>query len=256
MAAEDLGVLSMKKLMILCGALLLANGALITLISNLNFGTLLVFGLGAVLLLFGLFWKHLWKWLRVVVLCGCALLVLLTGALSLYGSFDNATGTEDALIVLGCGVRGDRVSVGLARRLDKAAAFYKEHPDVLIVVTGGQGAQETIPEADAMARYLLAGGVPKEKIIKEPTASSTLENLRFSDALLQKKLKRDDYTAAIVTSRFHVFRAEHVAYALGFSFTHLGAGSIWYTVPMNNLRELCAIANELLRGTLKLQPAQ
>ena len=246
----------MKKLMILCGSLLLANGVLVTLISNLNFGTLLIFGLGAFLLLFGLLYNRLWKWLRVVVLCGCALLVLLTSALSLYGRLDNATGEEDALIVLGCGVRGDRVSVGLARRLDKAAAYYREHPDVLIVVSGGQGAQETIPEADAMARYLLAQGVPAEKILKEPTASSTLENLQFSDALLREKLQRDDYTAALVTSRFHVFRAEHIACALGFSFTHLGAGSIWYTVPMNNLRELCAIANELLRGTLKLSPAQ
>lgn len=246
----------MKRLMILCGALLLANGALLTLISNLNFGTLLVFGLGGVLLLCGVLWKRLWRWLRVVVLCGCALLVLLTGALSLYGSFDNATGEEDALIVLGCGVRGDRVSVGLARRLDKAAAYYREHPDVLIVVSGGQGAQETVPEAQAMARYLLARGVPEVKILQEPTAASTLENLRFSDALLQKKLKRDDYTAALVTSRFHVFRAEHIAYALGLSYTHLGAGSIWYTIPMNNLRELVAIAHEIVRGTLRLQPAQ
>ena len=255
MAVEDLGVLSMKKLMILCGALLLLNGVHITLVSNLNFGTLLVLGLGAFLLLFGLLYDRLWKWLRVVVLCGCALLVLLTSALSLYGSFDNATGEEDALIVLGCGVRGDRVSIGLARRLDKAAAYYREHPDVKIVVTGGQGTQETIPEADAMARYLLARSVPAEKIIKEPTAASTLENLQFSDALLRETLDTDDYTAALVTSRFHVFRAEHVAYALGFSFTHLGAGSVWYAVPMNNLRELCAIAHELLRGTLKLSPA-
>ena len=256
MAAEDVGVLSMKKLMLLCGGLLLLNGALLTLISNLNFGTLLVFGLGAVLLLFGLLWKRLWKWLRAVILCGCALLVLLTGALSLYGRLDNATGNEDALIVLGCGVRGDRVSVGLARRLDKAAAYYKEHPDVLVVVSGGQGAQETIPEADAMERYLLACGVPQAKILKEPKAASTLENLRFSDALLREALNTDDYTAALVTSRFHVFRAQHVAYALGLFYTHLGAGSIWYTVPMNNLRELVAIAHEALRGTLKLQPAQ
>ena len=245
----------MKKLMIVCGALLLANGALVTLVSNLNLGTLLVFGLSAVLLLCGILYERLWRWLRVVVLCGCALLLLLTGALSLYGRLDNAAGDEDALIVLGCGVRGDRVSVGLARRLDKAVAYYKEHPGVLIVVSGGQGTQETIPEAEAMARYLAAQGVAAAQIIQEPRAASTLENLRFSDALLRERFP-NGYRAALVTSRFHVFRAEHIAYALGFSFTHLGAGSIWYTVPMNNLRELCAIANELLRGTLRLQPAQ
>ena len=241
----------MKKLFLVCGGLLIANGVLVTLISNLNIGTLLVFGVGAVLLLVGLLYHKLWKWLRVVVLCGCAVLVLLTGALSVYGHLDNPTGSEDALIVLGCGVRGDRVSVGLARRLDKAAAYAESHPDVLIVVSGGQGPQETVTEAHAMEQYLIGCGVPQDRIIKEEQATSTLENLRFADAILREKFP-NGYSAALVTSRFHVFRAVHVAKTLGFSFTHLGAGSIWYTVPMNNLRELCAIANELRRGTMKL----
>ena len=106
----------MKKLFLVCGGLLIANGVLVTLISNLNIGTLLVFGVGAVLLLVGLLYHKLWKWLRVVVLCGCAVLVLLTGALSVYGHLDNPTGSEDALIVLGCGVRGLLFPAGRDRR--------------------------------------------------------------------------------------------------------------------------------------------
>lgn len=243
----------MKKalhILFLCvGAALLLNGVHVLLVSNFNLGTLLVFALGAFFLLFGALYAKLWKWLRVTVLCGTALLVLLTAGLSVYGGFDNATGEEDALVVLGCGVRGDRVSVGLARRLDKALAYHREHPEVPIVVSGGQGAQERITEAEAMRRYLVAAGVPNEKIIKEEKATSTLENLKYSDEILRERFP-DGYRAALVTSSFHVFRAERIAKNLGLPYAHLGAPSKWYAVPMNNLRELVAIGHELLRGTI------
>ena len=240
---------AIRILFLAAGGALLLNGVHVSLVSNFNLGTLLVFGLGALFVLFGALYAKLWKWLRVAVLCGTALLVLLTASLSVYGGFDNTTGEEDALVVLGCGVRGDRVSVGLARRLDKALTYYNEHPDVLIVVSGGQGPQEQITEAQAMQRYLVAAGVPNGKIVKEEKATSTLENLQFSDALLRERFP-NGYSAALVTSSFHVFRAERIARKLGLQYNHLGAPSKWYAVPMNNLRELVAIAHELVRGTI------
>lgn len=240
---------AIRILFLAAGGALLLNGVHVSLVSNFNLGTLLVFGLGALFVLFGALYTKLWKWLRVTVLCGTALLVLLCAGLSICGSVDKVSGEEDALIVLGCGVRGDRVSVGLARRLDKAFAYYEDHPDVLIVVSGGQGSQETITEAEAMRRYLAAAGVPNEKIVKEEQATSTLENLRYSNEILRERLPID-YRAALVTSSFHVFRAERIARKLGLGLGHLGAPSKWYAVPMNNLRELVAIAHEIVRGTI------
>lgn len=244
---------AMRILFLIAGVALLLNGVHVLLVSNLNFGTLLVFGLGAACLLFAALYARLWKWLRILFSCGCALLVLLCAWLSLYGSIDNVQAQSagpDALVVLGCGVRGDRVSVGLARRLDKAIAFSSGiDPDVLIVVSGGQGAQEQITEAEAMRRYLVAAGIPEAQIIKEEKATSTLENLKLSDALLRERFP-NGYNAALVTSSFHVFRAERIAQKLGLSYTHLGSPSKWYAVPMNNLRELVAIAHELVRGTI------
>ena len=239
----------MKTILFLAGAALLCNGVHVSLVSNFNLGALLVFALGGALLLFAALWKRMWKWLRGVLVCALAALVLLTAGLSAYGRLDNTTGKEDALIVLGCGVRGDRVSVGLARRLDKARLYYDEHPDVLIVVSGGQGPQETVTEAAAMQRYLVACGVPEDHIIKEERATSTLENLQYADAILREGFL-NGYSAALVTSSFHVFRAERIAKKLGLTCTHLGAPSKWYAVPMNNLRELVAIAHEMLRGTI------
>ena len=238
------------------GAGLLLNGVHVTLVSNLNFGTLLVFALGALCLLFAAFYERLWKWLHIVFPCGCAVLLALCTYLSVFGSIDTVhydadSGYEDALVVLGCGVRGDRVSVGLARRLDKAISFYETqgNPDLLLVVSGGQGPQEKITEAEAMRRYLVDAGVPDTQIIKEEKATSTLENLKFSDEILRERFP-NGYRAALVTSSFHVYRAERIAQKLGLHYSSLGAPSKWYAVPMNNLRELVAIAHELVRGTI------
>ncbi len=242
---------TMHILFLAIGTALLLNGVHVSLVSNFNLGTILVFALGAFFVLFGALYARLWKWLRITVLCGTVVLVLLCAGLSVYGSFDNAGDSTEALVVLGCGVRGDRVSVGLARRLDKALAYYKDHPDVVIVVSGGQGAQEQITEAEAMRRYLVAAGVPNEKIIKEEQATSTLENLKYSDEILRERFP-DGYHAALVTSRFHVFRAERIAARYRLFYNHLGAPSKWYAVPMNNLRELVAIAHEIVRGSIKI----
>ena len=57
----------------------------------------------------------------------------------------------DAVIVLGCGVRGERVSLTLARRLDAALAYLEENPKAYVVVSGGQGAGEDISEAGGNA---------------------------------------------------------------------------------------------------------
>ena len=77
----------------------------------------------------------------------------------------------------------------------------------------------------------------------------TYKNLQFSDALLRERFP-NGCRAALVTSSFHVFRAERIARKLGLDWGHLGAPSKWYAVPMNNLRELCAIVNEWRRGTI------
>ena len=52
----------------------------------------------------------------------------------------------DAVIVLGAAVHGDRVTWVLSNRLDAAIAYLDAHPDAIAVVSGGQGAGETVTE--------------------------------------------------------------------------------------------------------------
>lgn len=84
------------------------------------------------------------------------------------------------MIVLGAGLRGERVTDLLARRLDAAYDYHLENPNAVIVVTGGQGPGEDIPEARAMKAYLVEKGVPEKQILEEASSTSTEENFCFA----------------------------------------------------------------------------
>ncbi len=227
---------------IICGALLLGNTALMMIIANLNFGLVPVALLGTVLLIYGLFIDKL-PFKKLISSClalGLAFIVGFGTFLAVYGRSDNADYNEKTVIVLGCGIRGERVSVGLAKRLNKAFEYHLQNPDAVIIVSGGQGPQEDIPEALAMKRYLLEKGVPEDRIIMEDKSTSTITNFRFSHEIM-KQMGLSDDSVVFVTNGYHVYRAASYAKAEGLTVKHLGTDIIWYTIPMNYLREMLAV---------------
>lgn len=233
---------AVKIISILCGTLLLGNTALMLVIANLNFGLLPVAMLGAVLLIYGIFFEKLpfRKFISGILAFGMAVIIAFTSFLAIYGRNDNATYNEQTVIVLGCGIRGERVSVGLAKRLNKAYEYHLQNPDAVIIVSGGQGPQEDIPEALAMKRYLTQKGVNEEKIIMEDKSTSTITNFKFSHEIMKEKGLPEN-EVVFVTNGYHVYRAASYAKAEGLTVTHLGTDIIWYTIPMNYLREMLAV---------------
>lgn len=226
----------------IAGVLLLGNTALMSVIANFNIGLVPVFMLGAVLLIYGIFFEKLpfRKAVSALLALGLAVIIGFASFLAIYGRNDNADYTEKTVIVLGCGIRGERVSVGLAKRLNKAYEYHLQNPDAMIIVSGGQGPQEDIPEALAMKRYLTQKGVPEEKIIMEDKSTSTIENFRFSHEIMKEKGLPDD-SVVFVTNGYHVYRGASYAKAEGLTVTHLGTDIIWYTIPMNYMREILAV---------------
>ncbi len=236
----------MKKVfkisVIVAGALLIANAALMTTIANLNIGLLPVVALGAMLLCYGIFFEKLKtkKIVHIFVAFVLSVVTVFGSFLAVYGNIDNASYTEKTVIVLGCGIRGERVSVGLAKRLNKAYEYHEKNPDAVIIVSGGQGPQEDIPEALAMKRYLTEKGVPEEKIIMEDKSTSTITNFKYSHEIMKEKGLPED-SVVFVTNAYHVYRGASYAKAEGLTVTHLGTDIIWYTIPMNYLREMLAV---------------
>ena len=233
---------TVRILSITAGALLLGNTALMAVIANLNIGLIPVAGLGVVLTLYGVFLDRLYKKkiINIILCTGLSVLLIFGSFLAIYGRNDNATLEEKTVIVLGCGIRGERVSVGLAKRLDKAYSYHLQNPDAMIIVSGGQGPQEDISEALAMKRYLVLKGIPEEKIIMEDKSTSTITNFKYSHEIMKEKGLSSD-SVVFVTNGYHVYRAASYAKAEGLSVTHLGTGIIWYTIPMNYMREMLAV---------------
>ncbi len=234
-----------KILVLIAGLLLVINALFMAVYSNLNAGILVTLLLGLVLVLYGVFINTLVRkiptLLRNAFWVGMGVVVGFSGCLLGTGLNDTVTYNEDAIIVLGSGIRGEMLTVGLKNRLDSAIAYYEKNEDVLIVVSGGQGPQEDITEALAMERYLLSRGIPQEKIIKEEKATSTFENFTYSKEILDEKFD-DNYEVCFVSNEYHIYRASSLAKIAGFeSTTHTHSNTVWYTVIPSTLRECMAV---------------
>ena len=123
----------------------------------------------------------------------------------------SARGTKNAdagyLVVLGAGVNGTVPSRSLKERMDAACDYLNAHPDAVVIVSGGQGPGEEITEAKCMFDYLTAAGIEADRVWMEDKASTTLENLRFSLALIEEKTGLRPTKIAIVSSEYHLRRA-------------------------------------------------
>ena len=233
----------------LIGVVIIVYELFMLIVSNINLGMVLILIFGIFILSIGIFYKYVkklakFKFFRITAYFVAFLLcleVLLVSFILVYGISDNTNFKEDAVIVLGAGVRGDKVTMPLKMRLDKAIEYNYKNPDSIIVVTGGQGPQETVTEACAMEKYLIENSVDKSKIIKEEKASSTYENMKFSKEILDDYFE-NDYSIVVITNNFHIFRSVNIAKQAGFSkITFFHAKLPWYNLISCYLRESLAV---------------
>lgn len=140
---------------------------------------------------------------------------------------------RDYLIVLGAAVYGDRPSLTLVRRLEGALDYLQTYPDSKAIVSGGMGPGETVTEAEAMAEWLMARGIPAERILPERKATSTKENLDYSFALIRERDEEPDGHVAILSSAYHLYRAKSMAARMGVEA--VGVSAPWgYPLVMLN----------------------
>ena len=125
-------------------------------------------------------------WLAVitaVLLCIFSLAGVLGGVMikeAMHQDDENRT-----LVILGCGVYGERPSLMLIERMQAAYSYMNEHPGTVCVLSGGKGNGEDISEAEAMYRWMTAKGISPDRLYKEDRSVSTRENLAFTKKILQ-----------------------------------------------------------------------
>ena len=221
----------------LCAVLAAVGLFLIFCLAGYRFAGLFLLGLAALIPTYH-YLKH--EFLRR---CLTALLALGFVVLSITGGViaRSAEGTEqsdaDYLIVLGCKVNGSTPSLMLRQRIDAAAEYLQAHPDATVIVSGGQGYNETMTEAACMARELTALGIESDRILQEDRSTSTMENLLFSMELME-----EGASVAIVSNEFHLYRAGQMAASLGLKADLIPA-STDYPILLTSftLREILAV---------------
>ncbi len=229
-----------RGILVLIGAGLTANAVWLAVTSNLNAGVVMQLVLAGLLIAFGA-WQRLSssRWVSLPAILLAAVLFIVSIFLAGFGMADDADYREDALVVLGAAVHGGTVSPSLAQRLDLAVEYHERNPDAVIVVTGGQGPQEDLPEAVAARDYLVEHGVPARSILVEDRSTSTAENFSFAKQLLDQQLP-SGYRIAFVTNEYHVWRASRAASRAGLDAHHLHTDTRWYLWPSSFLRESAA----------------
>lgn len=206
-----------ERLLFAAALVFLALAVLLRFVPGLRFSALLCLCATAVLFIFYLLEHFARRGHRAAAWCELALIAALLLGFSLFtvletmvvrGSFaDESDAPVSAVIVLGAGVNGETPSLTLRTRIDAAAAYLEEHPDVPVVLSGGQGPGEAITEAECMRRALVRRGVDESQLYPEERSTSTQENLRYSRAILEELGVDPAQRVAIVTSDFHLCRA-------------------------------------------------
>ena len=153
-----------------------------------------------------LWWRRAWRsvvaclatvGLVVTVVCATPLVTWWAGQLA--GDWDNPYG-QTLLVLAGSALEDGLLGESSYWRSVYAVRAWRAGGFLQVVISGGPPRQ---PAAEAMRRFLIAEGVPADKIRFEAESSSTREN-----ALNMARLLAGDTTVKVLlTSDYHTFRA-------------------------------------------------
>ena len=189
------------------------------------------------------------KHVFTALLCIGLIVVSITEFFILKASFGEPKEKCDYVVVLGAKVRESGPSASLWDRIYGARDYLEEHPEVIAIVSGGQGEDEPMTEAEAMYDELVALGIDKDRIWMEDKATSTWENLNFSLNLIEEKTGVRPEKIGIVSSEYHLFRASLFADACGVESVGIPAKtSILFQRVNHFMREVAGVWHYLILG--------
>lgn len=164
-------------------------------------------------------------------------------------SFGDPEAHCDYMVVLGAKVRHDGPSVSLQNRIDAAYEYLTAHPDVTCIVSGGQGPDEPMSEAQCMFDRLTAMGIDPSRIWLEDKATSTWENLNFTLDLIEENTGIRPTKLGILSSEYHLFRAGLFADACGIECIGIPARTTRFSQMVNHfMREVAGVWHYLILG--------
>ena len=192
------------------------------------------------------------KVLRMIlttVLCIGILIFAVTEAIIVHASFGQPDADCEYIVVLGAKVNGTEPSLSLSDRIRAAADYLKAYPDTIAILSGGQGEDEDISEAQCIFNKLTARGIDPNRLWLEDKATSTWENLHFSLDLIEDKTGARPESIGLVSSEYHLFRASLFGDACGVQTVGIPAETSWFSIKINYfMREVAGVWHYLILG--------
>ena len=190
--------------------------------------------------------KGLLIFIRSCVGALVALFIAVEGII-LFGCMMTPVQDLDCIIVLGARVNGREPSGALRNRIEVAGEYLEANPDTIAILSGGQGSDEEISEAQCMYENLTAMGIDPERLIMEDNSTDTSENMRFSRELIPEGAQN----IGIVTNNFHIFRSLAIARAEGLeNISGVPVPTSLLSYPHYMMREFIGVAWDFVRGNL------
>ena len=184
-----------------------------------------------------------------VVLALGLTVVGITEAIIIKASFGSPREQVEYMVVLGAKVRVTGPSASLWDRIYAAADYLEEHPDTVAILSGGQGSDEPIAEAECMYHELVNLGIDPERLWVEDKATSTWENLNFTLDLIEEKTGQRPEKLGVLSSEYHLFRASLFAKACDVEFVGIPAKTSRLSQAVNHfMREVAGVWHYLLLG--------
>lgn len=157
---------------------------------------------------------------------------------------------DSTAVVLGAQVKPWGASALLRQRIEAAQRYLEDNPSAAAVVSGGQGPDEPMSEAQCMFNNLTEAGITADRVIMEDRATNTDENIRYSLSLIREKELNPDI--AVVTDSYHQLRARIILHKTD---SQVKAGAInarnnqigLLAYPTYFVREWIAIPVELIK---------
>lgn len=246
------------RLILLLFGIIGSSGFIVPLLTRriLNVGNLAGLAVCIAVVMYAIFMTKIHHWIRIfwhktvgrvllsifaAGLVAALVLVIVMTTLMIKAAYtkpaQNAT-----VIVLGCKAYGERPSIMLEERLKAAIEYLNANPGSACIVSGGQGADETISEAQCMYLYLTDNGIAPERIYMEDQSTTTRENLSFSYEIIKNHQLNENI--AIATNNFHEYRAGRIADGIGLEYGAVPGNTALWLLPTYYARELFAILYE------------
>lgn len=247
----------MKKLLIFAGALFLAGIVMLILPVHVQMTGVVLCLLGAAVglcvWLGGRESPGMQRFVQILTILAASGVVILMACMNIIttsGNDDWVTAEKsDYAVVLGAAVNESGVPSRIMRsRLRATLAFLEKNPTAVVILSGGQGPDEPMSEAQCMYSAMLEMGAEKDRLLMEGESHTTRENLINSMKIIDDR-GGTDTPITIITSEFHQRRAAYIADSLEIETCAVsGHTDQWFFRVNYTLREVFAFVKAAIQS--------